>query len=308
MILSCGEALIDMLPRTAADGAPCFQPFVGGSPFNTAIALGRLGARVGFYGGLSRDVFGASLKAALVASNVDIALSPESDRPTTLAFVVLVDGDARYAFYDENSAARMLAPADLPALPAEISTLHFSAVSLVQEPCGSAYEALVAREHGRRVISLDPNVRPSLIRDRAPYLARIERLMAMADVVKLSEDDLRWLAPGTSFADFADARLGDGPSLMILTRGEDGATAITRRLTLDVPGRTVTVADTVGAGDTFTAGLHAWLQQAGRLDKGGIAGLSRDDLAKALDYAVTAASITVSRPGADPPWRHEMPG
>ena len=103
------------------------------------------------------------------------------------------------------------------------------------------------------------------------------------------------------------SRVGFG-SLLMATRGEDGATAITRRVTLDVPGRAVTVADTVGAGDTFTAGLHAWLQQAGRLDKGGIAGLSRDDLARALDYAVTAASITVSRPGADPPWRHEMPG
>lgn len=307
MILCCGEALIDMLPRMTADGAPCFQPFVGGSPFNTAVALGRLGAEVCFYGGLSRDFFGASLRRSLLDSNVDIALSPESDRPTTLAFVVLVEGNARYAFYDENSAARMLTPADLPALPETISTLHFSAVSLVQEPSGSAYEALIARERARRVISLDPNVRPSLIRDRAPYVARIERLMAMADVVKLSEDDLGWLAPDTAFVDFAEKWLARGPSLMILTRGKDGATAITRSFAIDMPGKPVTVADTVGAGDTFTAGLFASLQAMGRLDKTGIADLTRSDLAAGLRYAVTAASITVSRPGADPPWLREMP-
>jgi fructokinase len=308
MIVCCGEALIDMLPRIGSDGAAVFQPFAGGSPFNTAIALGRLGAEAGFLGGLSDDFFGAILGKALGEAGVDTALAIRSDRPTTLAFVTLVEGNARYAFYDENSAGRMIAAADLPDLPASVAALHFAGVSLVQEPCGSAYEALIGRERGRRVISLDPNVRPSLVKDAEAYRKRVARLAAMADIVKLSEEDLEWLAPATPFETVAGRWLDAGARLAILTRGAAGALAISRAASAAVPAVAVKVADTVGAGDTFTAGLLARLAATGRLAKDGIAALSEADIADALAFAARAAAVTVSRPGADPPWLHELAG
>src|SRR5262245_23842920 len=163
MIVTCGEALIDMLPRKGADGAAVFQPFAGGSVFNVAIALGRLGVPAGFFGGLSSDFFGAMLKETLEKSRVDVSYANISDRPTTLAFVTLIDGHARYAFFDEHSAGRMLTDTDLPAFPATVMALHFGSFSLAAEPCGSAYETLMRREHLSRVISLDPNIRPTLI-------------------------------------------------------------------------------------------------------------------------------------------------
>lgn len=298
MILSCGEALIDMLPRSTADGATVFQPFIGGSPFNTAIALGRLGAPAGF--------FGAMLKAALDEGQVDASLAILTDRPTTLAFVALVNGNARYAFYDENSAGRLIIEADLPDLPARVAALHFSAVSLVQEPCGSAFETLMTREAGKRVTSLDPNVRPTLVKDPDAFRRRIGRMAAMADIIKLSEDDLAWLAPGAAFETIAEKWFGTGTRLAILTRGAAGAVALTRNLSLAIPGIAVPVADTVGAGDTFTAGLLARLNQRGLLSKASIATLTEENLVDTIAFAVRAATITVSRPGADPPWRREL--
>src|SRR5436305_1682188 len=142
MLVTCGEALIDMLPRKGGDGASVFEPFVGGSVFNVAIALGRLGVPAGFFGGLSTEFFGAMLKQALEKSRVDVSYANISDRPTTLAFVTLIEGHARYAFFDEHSAGRMLTEADLPAFPAALKALHFGSFSLAAEPCGSAYESL----------------------------------------------------------------------------------------------------------------------------------------------------------------------
>ncbi len=306
MIVCCGEALIDFLPRQGEDGAAVFQPFAGGSVFNVAIALGRLGVRTGFLSGLSRDFFGASLVDTLHGSKVDTKLCLFSDRPTTLAFVSLANGQARYAFFDEGSAGRMLDAADLPPVPAEVNGLHFGSISLVAEPCGSAYETLMRNESPVRVVSLDPNIRPSLIKSRDGYLARLARLVEMADIVKLSDDDLEWLAPGARFEDFAAGWIRRGAKLVILTRGADGALAVTKRLRVSVPAVEVTVADTIGAGDTFSAALLARLEAQRLLAKRAIAALTEADLHGLLVYAAKAASITASRPGADPPWLKEM--
>lgn len=173
MIVVCGEALIDMLPRKGADGAPVFQPFVGGSPYNVAVALGRLEVATTFFGGLSTDFFGEMLRKGLDRSRVEVSFANLSDRPTTLAFVTLTDGQARYAFFDENSAGRMLTEIDLPAFPASLTALHFGSFSLAAEPCGTAYETLMQREHLSRVIALDPNIRPSLIKNRDAHIARL---------------------------------------------------------------------------------------------------------------------------------------
>jgi fructokinase len=306
MIVTCGEALIDMLPRKGADGAAVFQPFAGGSVFNVAIGLGRLGVPTGFFGGLSTDFFGTTLREALEKSRVDVSFANLSDRPTTLAFVTLIEGQARYAFFDEHSAGRMLTDADLPAFPAPLRALHFGSFSLAAEPCGSAYETLARREHLSRVISLDPNIRPTLIKNRDAHIARIERLVELADIVKLSEDDLAWLAPGAAFDEFAGGWLDRGAKLVIMTRGVEGALARSRRVAVSVPSVKVTVADTIGAGDSFSAALMARLDQHELLTKSAVATLKEPQVADALAYAAKAASITCSRPGADPPWLSEL--
>lgn len=309
MIVSCGEALIDFLPHRGVAGETVFAPRPGGSPMNVAIATARLGVPAGFFGGLSTDLFGDMLRRALQDSGVDLSFANLSDRPTTLAFVALdraAGGDARYAFFDEGTAGRMLTEADLPAFPTKVVALHFGSFSLAEEPCGSAFEALMQREQRDRAISLDVNVRPTLIRNRDGYLARIDRLVAMSDLVKLSEDDLAWLAPGEAFEPRARRWLAKGAGLVVLTRGAGGAAAISARASAEIPGVTVRVADTIGAGDTFTAAMLARLNQLGLLGKPAIAGLDSGHLSDVLAFAAKAAAITVSRPGADPPWLREL--
>ena len=259
MILCCGEALTDFIPRLTQEGAPAFEPKVGGSVFNTAIALGRLAVPVGFFGGLSTDFFGDQLREALTASRVDYSFAPISERYTILAFVKLVGGQARYSFIDEGSACRMLAPEDLPDLPDAIIALHLGSFPLALEPCGSAFEALCRREYQARVIHFDPNIRANLIKDRVSHRQRVERIVAMADIVKMSDEDLAWMAPGKSPEAFAADWLKRGARLVVVTRGKDGALAFTSRFKCEAPGARVKVADTIGAGDTFTAGLLAAL-------------------------------------------------
>ncbi|MDO9527185.1 MAG: carbohydrate kinase, partial [Gemmobacter sp.] len=253
MILCCGEALIDMVP-VMAGAVPAFAPHSGGAVFNTAIGLGRLGARVGFLCGMSRDLFGQRLAADLAASGVDSSFCPRVDRPTTLAFVTLRDGQAEYAFYDEASALRMLSDADLPELPDAVQALFFGGISLVAEPCGSTYEAFALRAAGRVLVMLDPNIRTGFIRDEAAYRARLARMIAAADVVKLSVEDLAWLmGPGDLMAQ-AQQVLGQGPAVVLITDGGAGAHLLRGSDHIHLPAPKVGVVDTVGAGDTFNAG------------------------------------------------------
>lgn len=306
MILCCGEALIDMLPRTSTDGEAAFAPYVGGAVFNTARALGRLGAPVAFFSGISNDLFGSRLASALQESNVDLGYVRFSDLPTTLAFVHLEERQATYTFYDENSAGRMLTESDLPVLASEVKALHFSCISLIPEPCGSTYETLMRREHASRVTMLDPNIRSAFIADKTSHLARMLRMIAMADIVKLSDEDLAWFGETGTHDDIAARWLKLGPKLVVVTRGGDGAVGYTARHRVEVAARKVAVADTVGAGDTYNAGILCSLHENGLLDKTAIASLSEQATLRALDFAMGAAAVTVSRAGANPPWRHEM--
>ncbi len=306
MILSCGEALIDMLPRKTTRDEDAFVPYPGGAVFNTAIALGRLGAPAGFLSGLSSDLFGEMLRGSLRTSGVSCDLAVVSDRPTTLAFVRLVDGQASYAFYDENTAGRMLAPDDLPDLPEEVEALFFGGISLVVDPSGAAYEKLLAREAADRVIMIDPNVRPGFITDEEAYRARIDRMIGRSDLVKLSDEDLRWLYGKGSLEDLAGEVLGRGATAVFVTEGAKGASAYTAGDAVRVAARKVEVVDTVGAGDTFNAGVLATLHHAGVLDKPGVARLEAGVLRAALELGVAAAAVTVSRAGANPPWASEV--
>lgn len=306
MILCCGEALIDMLPRVTVQGEDAFAPHAGGAVFNTAIAVGRLGAPAGFFSGLSSDLFGDVLRERLAQSHVDSSLSVVSARPTTLAFVRLRDGHATYTFYDENTAGRMLSTADLPPIPADVGALFFGGISLVGEPCGSAYEALQAREAGQRVTMLDPNIRPGFVTDETAYRTRLGRMIAAADIVKVSDEDLHWLMGPGDTHDLARGLLARGPAVVCVTEGAKGATAHTAAGHRHVAAPKVNVADTVGAGDTFNAGLLVALWRQGRLSKEALRSLDEAALQEAVELGVRAAAVTVSRPGANPPWSHEL--
>ncbi len=300
MILCCGESLIDMLPRETAAGEPAFAPHAGGAVFNTAIALGRLGAETGFLSGLSSDMFGTILDDALLAAHVDASLAIRSDRPTTLAFVKLTDGHADYAFVDENTAGRMLTEADMPPVPDRVGAMFFGGISLPVEPCGAAYEALMLREAPARVTMIDPNIRPGFIEDENRYRARIERMIGAADIVKISDEDMDWLGLGVA------GMMALGVKLICLTEGARGVTGYLPDDKVTVPARRVIVEDTVGAGDTFNAGLLAGLARDGHLTKDALAALTVDQLRPALELGVAAAAVTVSRAGANPPWEHEL--
>ncbi len=306
MIVCCGEALIDFLPRKLPDGAAVYRPLNGGSIFNTAIALGRLGIPAGFFSGLSTDFFGDSLREGLKSSRVDLRYTKIWDRPSTLAFVKLDGGHARYSFFDDNSAGRMLTAKDLPRLAADVTALHFGSISLIAEPGASTLEALMKREAKKRVICLDPNIRPTVVKHRRSYLARLNRLIAMCDILKISDEDVAWMTGKSDLAAAARKWLKAGAKIVAVTKGSDGVEAFTSGFSLNLPAKPVQVADTVGAGDTFTAGLLAALTTAKLLTKASLAGITASQLEAALDFAARAAAITVSRPGADPPWAHEL--
>jgi fructokinase len=306
MILCCGEALIDMLPRETTLGEKGFAPYAGGAIFNTAIALGRLGISTSFFTGLADDMMGEILRETLRASNVDFSLCAIAPRPSTVAFVKLVNGQATYAFYDEGTAGRMITTDDLPALQDDCEALHFGAISLIPSPCGETYEALLDREAGKRVISLDPNIRPGFIRNKEAHMARIKRMAAKSDILKFSDEDLEWFGLQGSHEDLAAYWLKHGAKLVVITKGAEGATGYTARHQVSVPSQRVTVVDTVGAGDTFDAGVLASLKRQDLLTKAKVAALDAAAIRDALELGARAAAVTVSRAGANPPFAHEI--
>lgn len=306
MILCCGEALIDMLPRDTTQGEKGFAPYAGGAIFNTAIALGRLGVPTAFFTGLADDMLGDILRETLLTSKVDSGPCAVVSRPSTIAFVKLVNGQATYAFYDEGTAGRMITTADLPVLGDDCEALHFGAISLIPSPCGETYEALLDRECGTRVISLDPNIRPGFIKDKPSHMARIKRMAAKSDIVKFSDEDLEWFGLKGDQDALAAHWLDHGAKLVVITRGAEGATGYSRSLKVSVPSKRVTVVDTVGAGDTFDAGILASLKMNNLLTKAQVASLSEEALRDALSLGAKAAAVTVSRAGANPPWAREI--
>ncbi len=308
MILCCGEALIDMIAEPTLSGRDGFVPHSGGAIFNTSIALGRLGAPVGLLTGLSSDMFGQQLAGDLRASHVDTTHVIASDRPTTLAFVQLKDGHATYTFVDENTAGRMLRAEDMPRQLAAVSALYFGGISLACEPCADAYAAMLAQHGANCAVMLDPNIRPGFIQDQTLYRTRLNQMIEQADIVKVSDEDLDWIIPGPEGHDQkVPLLLQAGPSAVIVTRGSEGASGYQANgAVVSVPVKPVQVVDTVGAGDTFNAGVLASLEQAGQLTKSGLKALSPDALRDALTLGAEVAAVTVSRAGANPPWSHEL--
>ena len=255
---------------------------------------------------MSEDFFGDQLRASLKASHVDYSYSPKSSRYTMAAFVKLEGGQARYSFIEEGSACRMLTEEQLPKLDDSVAALHLGSISILFEPCATTLGHLCAREHGSRVISFDPNIRAGLVKDKPAHLKRIAHFATMADIVKLSDEDLAWIGGDVSPEALASNWLAAGAKVVIVTRGGKGAIAFTKKSKAEVAASAIKVADTVGAGDTFTAGILTYFHRNKLLRKDAIAALPQDHLQGAIDLAARAAAVTVSRPGADPPWAHEL--
>lgn len=304
MITVLGEALIDLV---AEPGGAVFHALPGGAPMNVAVAIARLGGRVRFLGRTSRDPFGARLRAHLTAEGVDLAGAPVGDEPTALA-VVTTDaaGHPTYRFLWETTADRQLSLAELPASLDDDAALVVGSVSTALEPGASAIDALVAREAAHRTVVLDPNVRPQFVADPGAYRARVEQLAARSDVVKISDEDLRWLADADPAAT-ARRWLTGRTTLVVVTRGRDGASAFhAAGAEVTVAAEAVRVVDTVGAGDSALAAVVQWLAEHDRLHRHQLPRLDRDELTAMLRFAAHVSAVTCSRRGADPPRRTEL--
>ncbi|HWT92585.1 MAG TPA: carbohydrate kinase [Solirubrobacteraceae bacterium] len=292
-----GEALVDLVP----DAEGRLVPHLGGGPFNVARTVARLGGPAAYLGPLSTDRFGVALRSALVADGVALDAAPSTDEPTTLALAELdADGAAQYRFYFDGTSAPGLSDATLPP---DTAALCVGTLGLVLEPTARTLELLVARAPAETLVLLDPNVRPTTIADEDAYRARLERVLARADVVKASDADLAWLLPGEPPADAMRrllARAGTSPAPVgLVTLGGDGALVVTLTDVAAVPAPPIDVVDTIGAGDAFAGGFLAWWHAHD---------LTRTDLHARPDavldatrFAVRVAALTCGRAGADPP-------
>jgi fructokinase len=297
MIAVAGEALIDLVER---DGA--IQPLPGGGPFNTAIALGRLGVPTGFFGRLSSDRFGELLVGLLRESGVDDRYVLRGTAPTPVAVVHTSEGgDAVYSFHLAGTAYADLTPEDLPELGPEVVALHFGTLALATDPPATALEGLMRRESDRRLIMVDPNVRPDVIGDRDAYCVRFESWLSSAHLVKLSARDAEWLYPDLGPKACAQRLLSLGAQLAVVTLGPDGALAVSRVGEAHVASPPVEVVDTVGAGDAFGAGLLRRLWARDLLAAEAVALLDDAGLEDALSFACAVAALQCSRAGAVPP-------
>lgn len=304
MILVCGEALVDLFLQAPQGAELPGRAVAGGSPFNVAIGLARLGQKSGFLGGLSSDVFGQHLAGMLAREGVDLSHAVRSDRLTTISVVATnAQGSPTYAFHGENKADRAITLADLPAdLPADVAAITFGSYTIAVDPVGESYLALARRERDRRVISLDPNIRPTVTPDLAAWRARLQPFLQTASIVKASDEDIfTGYGHDADIGAVARSWLASGPKLVVITRGPQGAVAYGAQGELAVPGRAVEVIDTVGAGDTFHAAILARLNHHGALSGAALANLPRDTLKDVLRHAIVASSITCSRRGADLP-------
>jgi fructokinase len=308
LITCLGELLIDFLPITEDDETVGFRMHAGGSMLNVAVAAARLDRPVELAGAVSGDMFGRFLRRHVERERVGTRWLVDVAAPTTLAFVATERGEPRFAFYGDGAADTRLLPGDLPeAMFLETGVLHVGSISLLRGTTPDAVLAACARQRGHGLVSVDPNVRPDLVSDEVGYRALLERLFALADVVKLSDADAAWLAPGVQPEQLVRDILELGPALVVVTRGADGVVAARQSsggpAIHRLPAYQVQVADTVGAGDTFSAGLLVRLVDRGVTSHDAIRSQPAADVEADLRFAAAAAAINCMRPGADPPDR-----
>lgn len=301
-----GEALIDLV-ETEDDAPRLARP--GGSPYNVALGLARLGRHACFVGRLSRDPLGAVLRRHADRSGVDLSLAVDAAEPSTVALVELdAAGHAQYHFGVEGTADFAWTDAELRALPTTVAAVHFGSLASWLPPG----DALIARRvaalrEASVAVSYDPNVRPLLQTDRDAARAQVESAVSLAHLVKTSEEDLEYLYADRAVDDVAAQWLQRGPSLVVVTRGGDGAVAFTARGAVQCAPVRVEVADTIGAGDAFTSGLLDAAVEHGVLSPQALAQLDDATISVLLDRASLVAAVTCSRAGANPPRRAELP-
>jgi fructokinase len=305
MILVCGEALFDLFGSEQGNGYN-FSAQPGGSPFNVAIGLARLNLRAGLCTGISTDFLGTKLMRVLAAEGVDTRQVVRSSAPTTTAFVSLSEtGVPEYVFRGETAADRSMDASTLPGV-AEATALHFGSYSLVAGSTADLFATLMCDSKNTHFISVDPNVRPTVEPDMARWRARVEHAASCANMLKLSDEDAALLYPGQAIDDLAATLLAHGPALVVITRGERGASAYTATERLDVDGIGTDVIDTVGAGDSFQAALLAGLELRGLLTRDGLENLGREVILSLMQNAIVASAITCSRAGANLPCASEI--
>ncbi len=304
----CGEALFDVFSTGVTPTGLSLDARIGGSPLNVAVGLSRLGQSAALVTVLSAGFLGDRLRHYLAQEGVDLRLTRLDSAPTTLSLVgVDAHGVPSYAFYGEAGADRLLDESILQAWPGDVDCIHVGSYTTVVGRTAHTQRQLIDRERHRSLIAYDPNVRLNVEPDGTIWRAQLEWMLSRAHLLKISEEDLHLLYPQESPADFAHRALTGGVSLVVVTRGADGAVAWTPQLgALESPPVPVQVVDTVGAGDTFQAALLTWLAERGRLEPEALAQLAADELAQALGFAGQAAALTCSRRGADLPRRVEM--
>ncbi|WP_454877152.1 carbohydrate kinase family protein [Pseudomonas farris] len=311
MYLVCGEALFDFFSENDVNAQASkvnYKAIAGGSPFNVAVGLRRLGIDVALFAGLSSDYLGRRLQQVLQEEGVRPDYLQDFDAPTTLAMVAVgADGSPHYSFRGEGCADRQLLPGHLPELGAEVRGLHIGSFSLVVQPIADTLLALVRRESGKRLISLDPNVRLNPEPNIELWRERINTLVEHADLIKVSDEDLNLLYPERDPQSVIHGWLEHRCQLVFLTRGGQGATVFSRRHgSWSAPACVVLMADTVGAGDTFQAALIAWLTEQQLDSVEGLQRLSREQIDAMLTFAISAAALTCGKTGPDLPYRHQL--
>jgi len=307
MFVVCGEALFDVFATGETPTGMAMDARIGGSPFNVAIGLARLGQPVAFLSQISRGFLGERLMRALLAEGVAASTVQRSDAPTTLSLIgVDAQGVPSYAFYGEGCADRLLDESALAALPAGVKAINFGSYATVVGSTAATQRTLVKRAQGHALIAYDPNIRLNVEPRLEVWRTQIEWMLPRTQLLKVSDEDLRLVWPGLAPAEFAARALAQGVALVVVTRGSEGASGWTAAAQVDVPPVQVAVVDTVGAGDTFQAALLTWLAERDALAAASLAALSKDALAEALGFAARAAAITCSRRGADMPRRAEL--
>ena len=308
MILVCGEALFDVFATAATATGMQMDARIGGSPLNVAIGLARLGQPVAFLGGISRGFMGQRLLKAIREEGVETVCLHHSDAPTTLSLIGLSEqGVPSYSFYNEGCADRLLPQVALELVPANVQAIHVGSYAMVVDPVAQTQRALIEREYRRCVIAYDPNVRLNVEPNRQKWRDTLAWMALRTHILKVSEEDLGLLYPGMSAATLAQQWLSRGVSVVVVTRGGDGAQAwCADGQSLTLPPVPVTVLDTVGAGDTFQAALLCALAEQGHLQVDGLRRLPASVWQTVLTFAGQAAAVTCSRRGADLPYRDQL--
>jgi fructokinase len=308
LITCMGECLIDFLPLQKGEATVEFRMHPAGSLLNVAVGVARLGQPGALACKIADDYFGRFLRSYIIAEGIDTRFLTMVAGHSTLAFVAMEAGQPSFSFYGEGAVDTLLRVEDVPdALFTETGILHMGSISLLRGTTPATVLATVKRLKGQALLSLDPNLRPNMVQDEQGYRALLQQLFALVDILKLSDADLAWLMPNRSAEEALHELLAQGPALVVLTRGAQGAiAAMADASVVSVSGFPVEVVDTVGAGDTFCAALLAGLVQRRVVTRAALQDVSGEDLEEMLRFAAAAAALNCTRAGANPPCSIEV--